>query len=194
MKKFTKTLAVSLAVSLIGAAVAGCGSSKKDTKIEGKYTAEWDATDSMLDRMDMNIRTDKSITVIYTLKLDDGEYTISYDTDAMEDELTDFFMDEDVRDALMDELGFNEYSASQLEELAEYRGYDDFDEMWEEEMVGQILAQMGGRDSGETGTYEIDGDTITFTDDDDDSFEGEIDGGDIIIYVEKLDAELVFSK
>jgi len=194
MKKFTKVLTTAVAVSMIGASFAAC-SGKKSDKVDGKYSAEYDLTDMMMSEIGIELDTDEKLIVEYTLDLDDGNYEIAYSGEDLTEKLTDFFTSSDVKSAMIDYMGLSSYSSEELDTLAQMQGYDSFDAFYNENLTSSF-SEIGEDDMNSEGTYEIDGDIISFTpnDDDDDGFDGEIDDGKIIIEVEELDADLEFEK
>ena len=195
MKKFTKVLTTAVAVSMIGASFAAC-SGKKGNGIEGKYSAEYDATDDFIDQLGLSVDTNKKIIVVYELELEDGEYEISADKDDIVDQIIDFLLDDDVKHSVINMMGLGSYSDSELDTMAQYDGYDDFDDYWNQEVIEMLTEKAEDADLGSEGTYEIDDDTVFFTPDDRDSdeFEGEIDGGSLMVYNEKFDTEIEFEK
>lgn len=195
MKRFVRTLTVAMAVAMIGASLAAC-SDKKGNGIEGKYTGEYDATDDFIEKLGLSVDIDKKIVVVYELELEDGEYEISADKNDVMEQITDYMLDDEVKHSVVDMMGLGSYSDSELDAMAQYDGYDDFDDYWEQEVIQMFSDRAADEDLRSEGTYEIDDDTVIFTPDDRDSngFEGEIDGDSLLIYIENFDTEVEFEK
>lgn len=194
MKKFTKTVAVVAAVSMLGASVTACskGSKKSYDSEEGTYVAKVDMTDYLEDMLGMDL--DGSVEVEYYLELEDGEGTLSADADAYKEAMTDII--EDNLDSIVEELtGMTIEDAADASGMSEDELRDYFMESFTSGMDESDMEDMKTEI-----TYELDDDTIIITTDKDEEIEGEYKGDSIVIeapeeLADSLDIdELVFER
>lgn len=192
MKRFTKILTVAVAVSMVGASVVACSKSKKDEGVEGDYSGSYNMADKLLAGMGLSADLDSELLFDVTLELDDGKYVLNSDGEENYDELIDYITGDEVKDAILDEFGAQGMSEDDLNTMAQTYGYDTYDDY----IVAMITSYMTADDLAmhEEGTYELDGDDITFTPDDDGEIgHGTFEDGEITIDFQGED-EMVFSK
>ncbi len=191
MKKSTKFLTVVMAVSVAAAAVSAC-SSKKDEDVDGKYTAEYDMSGSLLSGMGLDIDTEEGAYFHVELELEDGKYTLYSDGSENYNAVVEYMLSDEVKSGIVEMMGASDMSAEDLDTLAQQQGYDTYD-AYLEAMLSNLMSAED-LEMSEEGIYEIDDDKITFTPDDGgDIGEGIFDDGTITMDFE--DGETVeFSK
>lgn len=163
MKKSTKFLTVVMAVSVAAAAVSAC-SSKKDDDVDGKYTADYDMSGSLLSGMGLDIDTEEGAYFHVELELEDGKYTLYSDGSENYNAVVEYMLSDEVKSGIVEMMGASDMSAEDLDTLAQQQGYDNYD-AYLEAMLSNLMSAED-LEMSEEGTYEIDDDKITFTPDD----------------------------
>ena len=187
MKKFTKIASVIVAVSMIAAAATGCSKSKKDDDVEGEYSAQYNVADMIMSGAGLSA-DDAEIFFDVSLELDDGNYVLDSDGEKNLDNILDYMTSDEGVQIILDQFGATE---EQADTMAQAQGYDTF-----RDYIADMFTSYDADDLAmhEEGTYEIDGDTITFTPEDDGEIgEATIDDGEITVEFED-GSSVVFSK
>lgn len=146
---------------------------------DGDYVATYDFTDEFNKSLDDSIgdgTTDNftgSVEFEFNLTLDDGEYTIELSEDSVKDSIASY-MNENIDELLMSMSGAT--SVDDLETVAVNFGFDSYDDL-RDNMLSSISDSFENQDfsANDEGEFDIKKDTIEFTSDDSDDFEGTIE-------------------
>ena len=145
--------------------------------IDGTWKCQYDLTEVLEDRFDSDVDFDGSVVMDFTLVMDDGKFDIEMDGEKFGTDFTAFI--ENNLDTLMyDALGTSD--PDELDEFADILGYDDYQAMVDD-MLDMMLESVEEEDFDitDSGTYSIDGSTITFDSDSGDDFDAEFKDGKI---------------
>ena len=145
--------------------------------IDGTWKCEYDLTEILEGSFDSGVDLEGSVVMDFTLVMDDGEYDIEMDGDQFALDFTAFI--ENNLDTLLFEA-FGTTDPDELNEYADILGYEDYDAMMDD-WKAIMLESVEEEDFNitDSGTYSIDGSTITFDSDKGDDFDGEFKDGKI---------------
>jgi hypothetical protein len=180
MKNFNKVIALSLCAAL-GLSLTACKKS-----YDGTYKATVDITEQVEEGAGLDYDLTGSLEVEVTLTMEKGEYTIEMNSDKFKEDMETFYSD-NMDTILMESFGTDD--VSEIEEYAQYMGYEDYDAL-KADMLETAMSSFDDDDIvfEDNGTYTVSGDTIKFDSEDNDDFDGEVDGKEITIEVEDDDA------
>ncbi len=179
MKNFNKVIALSLCAAL-GLSLTACKKS-----YDGTYKATVDITDQVEEEAGLDYDLTGTLEVEFTLTMEKGEYTIEMNSDKFKEDMESFY-DANMDTILMESFGTDDIS--EIEQYAQYMGYEDYDAL-KADMLETAMSSFDDDDVvyEDNGTYTVSGDTIKFDSEDNDDFDGEVDGKEITIEVEDDD-------
>lgn len=191
MKKKMAAIAITATMLL---SLVGCG--KKN--FDGEYSGSIECTDALAEVLNQEMASSYdsidydwkgSFSLTFNLELEDGEYTLSTDSDAVEEELKEFFGEnvEDLMYVIVEEMlsSYYDLDGMSVDDIIEEGGYSS---IWEaagyeskDEFVDYLISEIDTSEFEEkySGDYEIDGDSITLEDVDGEDWVLDYEDGDL---------------
>ena len=158
------------------------------TDITGDYVAVADLTDVFADSLTSSTGVDMDLTgtieMEFLLSLsEDGSFVFSFSAEDLYNSLVSFINDN------LDSMFMSAFGATSVDELESYAqllGYADYDELKADlgDQIEEAITSELIEDYEQTGTYEVEGNTITMYVDGMESTQGTIEGGCIVMSVD----------
>ena len=173
---------------------------KQEETLEGKWEAEWDMTDMLIEEMgsEMEDYADcfKDISLVFCFEFTEDEVTLSIDEDSIDD-FGENLEDSMVRlfEAALEDMA--KEADMDVDDFCDAMGYtkDQYLDMFLESMdLDAMVDELVGEVEEETAEYEVDDDVIvvTYEDDEEEEWEFELDGDELTLVVDVNGEEIEF--